>query len=65
MKIDLWSRMGIICVAVFVLALLGGCAVLTLPPPDNSNPVAKVAVLPVQNHTPDMDGAEWVRTAFS
>lgn len=56
--------MGFICAAVIVLALLGGCAVLTLPPPDASNPVAKVAVLPVHNYTPDMDGADWVRAAF-
>ena len=64
MKIALWSRMGIICSALVLPALLGGCAVMTLPPPDASNPVAKVAILPVHNHTSDMDGADWVRAAF-
>jgi len=64
MKIGLWSQIGIICPALVLLALLGGCAVMTLPPPDASNPVAKVAILPVHNHTSDMDGAEWVRAAF-
>ena len=63
MKIDMRSRMWIVSVAVVVLALLEGC--VRLPPPDASNPIAKVAILPVHNYTPDMDGAEWVRTAFS
>jgi hypothetical protein len=48
--------------AVFLILSIG-C--VRLPPPDASNPIAKVAVLPVQNFTPDMDGAEWVRSDIS
>lgn len=63
MKFNACSRMCIVSAAVVVLALLEGCA--RLPPPDASNPIVKVAVLPIHNYTPDMDGAEWVRSAFS
>lgn len=65
MKIDLWTRVVVISASLVVFALSGGCAVMTLPPPDASNPVATVAVLPVHNHTPDMDGAEWIRAAIT
>jgi hypothetical protein len=63
MKMGKSGGMVVVCVALGALALLGGCA--RLPPPDASNPIVKVAVLPIHNATPDMDGAEWVRTAFS
>ena len=64
MKISKSGGLVVVCCVVLVaLALLGGC--VRLPPPDASNPIVKVAVLPVHNSTSDMDGAEWVRVAFS
>lgn len=56
-------KMSSIGVVLAALLFAGGC--VTLPPPDPSNPIAKVAVLPFQNSTNDMDGPNWVRVAFS
>src|SRR5512135_3619719 len=50
---------------VILLALLAGCTTLPVSPPDASNPIAKVAVLPIHNITSDMDGPAWVRSGVS
>lgn len=63
MKISMCRRMSLFGLAVFFLALMDGCA--RLPPPDASNPIVKVAVLPMQNFTPDMDAPVWVRSGIS
>ena len=63
MKISMCKRMSLLGLVVVIVALLNGCA--RLPPPDASNPIVKVAVLPIQNFTPDMDGAVWVRSGIS
>lgn len=50
----------------FILVMLlvaSGC--VKLPPPDPSNPISKVAVLPLANNTNDMEGPNWVRVAFA
>ena len=63
MKISGCQRMSLIGLAVLLLALLDGCA--RLPPPDASNPIVRVAVLPIHNFTADMDGPLWVRSGIS
>lgn len=63
MKISMCRGMSLFGLAVFFLALMDGCA--RLPPPDASNPIVKVAVLPMQNFTPDMDAPVWVRSGIS
>ena len=63
MKIGKNQRMLVIGVVFVVLALAVGC--VKLPPPDASNPIVKVAVLPIQNYTPDMDAPGWIRSGVS
>jgi len=48
---------------IFVLAsVVGGCAIPHMPiPTDPSNPLKRVAVLPMKNDTTDVDGPEVVR----
>ena len=62
MNISMIQRMSILGSIVLLSALLYGCA--RLPPPDASNPIVKVAVLPIHNYTPDMDGPVWVRSGI-
>ncbi|HEY6020116.1 MAG TPA: hypothetical protein VIY48_09505, partial [Candidatus Paceibacterota bacterium] len=45
---ELMSLSGLV---VILLVLLAGCATLPVSPPDASNPIAKVAVLPIHNST--------------
>jgi len=59
------SRMALLFTAlVLVVAAATGC-IAPLPPPDPSNPIVKVAVLPMNNKTNDMEGPNWVRAAFA
>lgn len=58
-------RMALLFAAVvMVVAATTGC-IAPLPPPDPNNPIAKVAVLPMNNKTNDMEGPNWVRAAFA
>jgi len=50
---------------VILLALLAGCTTLQVSPPDASNPIVKVAVLPIHNITSNRDGPAWVRSGIS
>lgn len=50
--------------AIIIVAAATGC-IAPLPPPDPNNPIARVAVLPMNNKTNDMDGPNWVRIAFN
>lgn len=63
MKISKGKRILQFGVVFVVLALAIGC--VRLPPPDLSNPIVKVAVLPIQNYTPDMDAPGWIRSGIS
>jgi hypothetical protein len=63
MNVRKFARMFFISMALLVLLFAVGC--VKLPPPDASNPIAKVAVLPLQNSTNDLDAPNWVRVAFS
>jgi len=47
---------------VAVTSVIGGCAIPHMPPPtDPSNPLKRVAVLPMKNDTDDVDGPNVVR----
>lgn len=59
---ELMSLSGLV---VILLVLFAGCTTLPVSPPDASNPIAKVAVLPIHNSTSDMNGPAWVRTGIS
>ncbi len=65
MKINMCQRMSLSGLAVIFLALFDGCARLPLYPPDASNPIVKVAVLPIHNFTSDMNGPVWIRTGIN
>lgn len=66
MKTRTCHRTSLPGLAAIFLALLAGCAgVPVSPPPDTSNPIVKVAVLPVHNFTTSMDGPVWVRSGIS
>jgi hypothetical protein len=65
MKLSMRQRMSLPGVAVIFLNIMDGCARLPLFPPDASNPIVKVAVLPIQNFTSDMNGPVWVRDGIS
>jgi len=59
-----FSRSALLVIAfIVVVAATTGC-IAPLPPPDPNNPIAKVAVLPMNNKTNDMEGPNWVRAAF-
>jgi hypothetical protein len=65
MKISMRKKMSLFGLAVFLLALLDSCT--RLPPssfPDASNPIVKVAVLPIQNFTSDINGPFWIRAGI-
>jgi hypothetical protein len=51
--------------AVILSALFAGCATLPVSPPDASNPIVKVAILPIHNFTASMDGPVWIRCDIS
>lgn len=59
------ARFKIVFFGIAVLILLFASACAKLPPPDPMNPIARVAVLPFQNSTNDMDGPNWVREALA
>lgn len=63
MKASKVVRMMLTSTALLMLVFTMGCP--KLPPPDPANPIAKVAVLPVQNMTNDLDAPNWIREAFS
>lgn len=63
MKHASFGRMLILTVALIAVVAATGC-IAPLPPPDPNNPIARVAVLPMDNRTNDMDGPNWVRVAF-
>ncbi len=56
-------RVMVLAAVLVVAAVSTGC-IAPLPPPDPNNPIARVAVLPMDNRTNDMDGPNWVRVAF-
>jgi len=60
----MFKKMSSCSLAVILLALLAGCATLPVSPPDASNPIVKVAVLPIQNFTATTDGPVWVRSGI-
>lgn len=64
MKADVRIRLAVVLAALVVVVAFTGC-VAPLPPPDPSNPIARVAVLPMSNKTNDMEGPNWVRLAFN
>jgi hypothetical protein len=49
--------------ALGLVLLLGACA--TLPPPDPNNPIKKVAVLPLRNNTNHLYACDWIRSDFN
>lgn len=61
----MFHRMSLNGFAVVVLALLTACETLPVSQPDASNPIVKVAVLPIHNFTANMDGPVWIRCGIS
>lgn len=61
----MFQRISLYGLAVILLALLTGCETLPVSPPDASNPVVKVAVLPIHNFTANTDGPVWIRSGIS
>lgn len=64
MRSSSFARTMVVAAAIAVVVAVTGC-VAPLPPPNPGNPIAKVAVLPMDNRTNDMDGPNWVRVAFN
>ena len=65
MRISIFQRMSACGLTVILLALLAGCSTLPVSPPDASNPIVKVAVLPIHNFTANKDGPVWIRCGIS
>lgn len=59
------STTRLLFVAVIGASLLLGACAKRLPGPDASNPIARVAVLPMRNNTDHLYAPEWIRASFS
>ena len=47
---------------ILSIILISGCAMMpTKPPADPSNPMKRIAILPIKNDTTDVDGPNFVR----
>lgn len=63
MRAQMTIAMALLATVLGVSFVLGACA--KLPPPDPNNPIAKVAVLPMRNNTNNLYAPDWIRSSFN